>query len=165
MVIFDKIVSIYHLLIMKSYKYRKSENIKRSSIVFKSYTKRIGQASSFIFSKPVFVTATSAFFLLSNYFIVSSFSQVSRAENTTENFRIYSSNSKKKSTGNKVVMYAPNPEVIKSQKFVVYIVKKGDTLTKIAEETKNSLDELLLNNKINDGFRLRIGDPLKVVKE
>jgi LysM repeat protein len=103
--------------------------------------------------------------LLSNYFIVSSFSQVSRAENTTENFRIYSSNSKKKSTGNKVVMYAPNPEVIKSQKFVVYIVKKGDTLTKIAEETKNSLDELLLNNKINDGFRLRIGDPLKVVKE
>ncbi len=150
---------------MKSFKYRKNEKVKRSNVVFRSYTKRIGEASSFIFSKPVFITATSAFFLLSNYLIVSSFSQVSRADNTTESFRIYSSNSKKKTQGQVTVQFAPNPTIVKDQKFQVYIIKKGDTLTKIAEETKNSLDELISNNKISDGFRLRIGDPLKIIQE
>lgn len=146
---------------MKTYRFRKTEKVKPNFVVFKSYSDRINKASNVIFSKPVFITAASALFVLSNYFIVSSFSQVSKADNS-QNFKIYTSNSKKKTQSN--INFSPNKNMIKEIKYSVYIVEKGDTLTKIAEKSNNDLADLIQNNKLTDSFRIQIGQRLKIVK-
>jgi LysM repeat protein len=147
---------------MRSYRYCKPDKKTSNRVVLKSYTQKLGAATSFVFSKPVFMTATAMMFVASNYFLVTAFSQVSKAS-SAEPFRIYSSNNKVKKIEN--INYIANPEFVKELKFEVYIVEKGDTLSAISKKTKDSLAELIENNKLNGNFMLRIGQPLKVIKD
>ena len=146
---------------MRSYKYYKPAKKPTHRVDLKSYTQKIGAATSFVFSKPVFLTTTAMMFVASNYFLVTAFSQVSKA-NSPEPFRIYSSNNKTKKIEN--ISYVANPEFVRELKFEVYIVEKGDTLSAIASKTLDSLAELIENNKLSGNFNLRIGQPLKVIK-
>ncbi len=147
---------------MRNYKYCKPAKKTTNKVVLKSYTQKLGNVTSFVFSKPVFLTATTMMFVASNYFLVTAFSQVSKAA-SAEPFRIYSSNSKVKKVEN--INYIANPEFVKELKFEVYIVEKGDTLSAISKKTKDSLQELIENNKLSGNFTLRIGQPLKVIKD
>jgi LysM repeat protein len=147
---------------MRSYRYCKPVKKTSNRVVLKSYTQKIGLATSFVFSKPVFLTASAMMFVASNYFLVTAFSQVSKAA-SAEPFRIYSSNNRAKKVEN--INYIANPDLVKELKFEVYIVEKGDTLSAISKKTKDSLEELITNNKLSGNFTLRIGQPLKVVKD
>ena len=147
---------------MRSYRYCKPDKKTSNRVVLKSYTQKLGLATSFVFSKPVFLTASALMFVASNYFLVTAFSQVSKAA-SSEPFRIYSSNHKIKKVEN--INYIANPELVKELKFEVYIVQKGDTLSAISKKTKDSLQELIENNKLTGNFTLKIGQPLKVIKD
>jgi LysM repeat protein len=147
---------------MRVYRYSKPEKKTRNKVVIKSYTQKIGKLSSIVFSKPFFIATTSAMFIASNYFFVAAFSQVSRAD-YNEPFRIYTASSNEKKVTN--IEFIPNPDLIRELKFEVYIVKSGDTLSSISAATKDSLEEIITNNSLSANNVLKIGQPLKVIKD
>ena len=128
---------------MRVYKYKKPVKLNRNRVVLKSYSQSLGKLGSTIFSKPVFIVSTSMLCLMSNFFLVSSLSQVSKADNQ-ENFKVYPGDLEKTKVSN--VSYEVNPELIRAMQFTTYQVQKGDTLTAISKITKNTVEEMISNN-------------------
>lgn len=148
--------------VMRVYKYKKPAKKTNNRVVLKSYTQRLGILGSTIFNKPVFMIGTAGLFLMSNFFLISAFSQVSKADNQ-EQFRLYTSDSNSVLKTN--VNYQINPELIEGTKFTFYQIVKGDNLTVISQKTKNTVDEILNNNSLIPQSSLKIGQTLKVVKK
>jgi LysM repeat protein len=147
---------------MKAYKYKKPEKINRNKVNFRSYTQKASFLSSLIFSKPVFLTTTTFLFVLSNYFIVSTFSQVSKADNTDQ-FKLYSVNQNQQKS--KTMNFIVNPIKADEIKYDLYEVVSGDNLSIISQKSGDSIAEILLNNKLGDNSILRVGQRLKVVRK
>lgn len=146
---------------MKSYKYNKPEKPITNRVVLKSYTKKISNFRKIIFSKPSMFLVFASLFISSTYFLVTAFSQLVQASNQEVGkvFRLYTV---KNDPLRGAINYKPNQELLDEQKFTVYTVVAGDNFTKIAQKTKNSVEEVLNYNNIALNSILRVGQNIKV---
>ncbi|MGL5693481.1 MAG: LysM peptidoglycan-binding domain-containing protein, partial [Peptostreptococcaceae bacterium] len=56
----------------------------------------------------------------------------------------------------------PKPKPVPNSKYITYIVKKGDSLSKIASRYNTSVESIVKLNKIKDPNKIYVGQLLRI---
>jgi LysM repeat protein len=158
------------------YKYTKPElKPTKTKVTFKSYKEKISPFTRFVLSKNFYLGCLTVSLVSSSFFIANVFSGIANAGNETETynsnefFKVYPANSSDINEDNRNIDYkkSDKPKTIttldkKPTQSLSYLVKKGDTLSSIANSFNISLADLLKQNNLKEESSLKIGQVLTI---